>query len=225
VSRRPGSRSQMVARPLALALAGCLLAGVTVDSRAARAAGAAVAPAPATTSVDPRLLDDMAKDVKHFADMVTEYRGTARSILKRVYQQKIKEINAKYDQQIDLDDREAKDRRRDAIAMFEAFLLKYPNDKRWTPDAMFRLAELYYEKSAEEYLDADEAYKKAIDGPNPPTTPPPRVDYTPTINLYRRLLTEFPNYRFLDATYYLLGFCLGEMGEDAQAKQALLALV
>ena len=53
--------------------------------------------------------------------------------------------------------------------MFEAFLLKYPNDKRWTPDAMFRLAELYYEKSAEEYLDADEAYKKALDGPNPPT--------------------------------------------------------
>ena len=109
--------------------------------------------------------------------------------------------------------------------MFEAFLLKYPNDKRWTPDAMFRLAELYYEKSAEEYLDADEAYKKALDGPNPPDTPPPRVDYTKTINLYRRLLTEFPSYRLLDAAYYLLGFCLGEMGEEQQAKQALLALV
>src|SRR3954468_5329268 len=215
----------MVVRPLALALAGCLLAGVTVDSRAARAANAVPAPAPGQIKVDPRLLDDMAKDVQHFAEMVAEYRGTARQILKRAYQEKIKEINAKYDQQIDLDDREARDRRRDAIAMFEAFLLKYPNDKRWTPDAMFRLAELYYEKSAEEYLDADEGYKKAIDSPNPPSDPPPRVDYTPTINLYRRLLTEFPSYRFLDAAYYLLGFCLGEMGEDQQAKQALLALV
>jgi TolA-binding protein len=174
---------------------------------------------------DPRLLDEMEKDVQRFSQMVTEYRGTARSILKRTYQDRVKTINAKYDKQIDLNDREARDRRRDAIAMFEAFLLKYPNDKRWTPDAMFRLAELYYEKSAEEYLDADEAYKKAIDGPNPPDTPPPRVDYTPTINLYRRLLTEFPSYRFLDAAYYLLGFCLGEMGEDQQAKQALLALV
>jgi cellulose synthase operon protein C len=204
-----------------------VLAGLTVGSGAARAANAAPPPAAAAApgAPDPRLLDDMAKDVQHFAELVSEYRGTARSILKRAYQEKIKQINAKYDQQIDLDDREARDRRRDAIAMFEAFLLKYPNDKRWTPDAMFRLAELYYEKSAEEYLDADEAYKKAIDSPNPPTTPPPRVDYTPTINLYRRLLTEFPNYRFLDATYYLLGFCLGEMGEDAQAKQALLALV
>src|SRR5207344_1742461 len=41
----------------------------------------------------------------------------------------------------------------------------------------------------------------------------------------KRLLTEFPNYRFLDAAYYLLGFCLGEMGQEAQARQALLALV
>jgi cellulose synthase operon protein C len=218
---------RLATRPLALALAGCFLAGAVLHApRAARAANAAPPPPPAAPGApDPRLLDDMAKDVQHFAELVGEYRGTARAILKRAYQEKIKQINAKYDQQIDLDDREARDRRRDAIAMFEAFLLKYPNDKRWTPDAMFRLAELYYEKSAEEYLDADEAYKKAIDSPNPPTTPPPRVDYTPTINLYRRLLTEFPNYRFLDATYYLLGFCLGEMGEDAQAKQALLALV
>jgi tetratricopeptide (TPR) repeat protein len=221
--RRPKSSSVHATGRLIVVLG---LAAVVAPREARAAKGAPPPAAPAAPGApDPRLLDDMAKDVQHFAELVGEYRGTARSILKRAYQEKIKQINAKYDQQIDLDDREARDRRRDAIAMFEAFLLKYPNDKRWTPDAMFRLAELYYEKSAEEYLDADEAYKKAIDSPNPPTTPPPRVDYTPTINLYRRLLTEFPNYRFLDATYYLLGFCLGEMGEDAQAKQALLALV
>src|SRR5450432_4203794 len=211
-----------------------LCASLSWGGSAGRARAAATGPSGATgpsrsiasgAAVDPRLLDDMTKDVQRFADMVTEYRGTARQILKRAYQDRIKEVNAKYDAQIDMNDRDARDRRRDAIAMFEAFLLKYPNDKRWTPDAMFRLAELYYEKSAEEFLDADEAYKKMIDSPNPPTAPPPRVDYTPTINLYRRLLTEFPTYRFLDATYYLLGFCLGEMGEDVAAKQALLALV
>jgi TolA-binding protein len=134
-------------------------------------------------------------------------------------------VSAKYDAQIELNEHDAREYRVGAIAMFEAFLERYPNDKRWTPDAMFRLAELYYERSAEDYLDADEAYKKAIDGPNPPDTPPPKVDYSPTIALYKRLLTEFPNYRFLDAAYYLLGFCEGEMGDDAQAKQALLALV
>ncbi|HXU60250.1 MAG TPA: tetratricopeptide repeat protein, partial [Polyangia bacterium] len=180
---------------VAAVLGATLLGGGVFGARTAQAARSAAADA--RMNVDPRLIEDMARDVKAFSEMVTEYRGTARSILKQAYQRKAKEIAAKYDAQIDMNDRDARDRRRDAIAMFEAFLLKYPNDKRWTPDAMFRLAELYYEKSAEDYLDADEAYKKAIDSPNPPDAPPPRVDYTPTINLYRRLLTEFPNYRFL----------------------------
>lgn len=185
----------------------------------------AMAVSPPGGAANMKELEELAADVQHYSEMVAEYRGTAREVLKRAFKEKMKAVSAKYDAQIDLNDRDARDRRRDAIAMFEAFLQKYPNDKRWTPDAMFRLAELYYEKSAEDYLDADESYKKAIEGPNPPDTPPPKVDYTPTITLYKRLLTDFPNYRFLDATYYLLGFCLGEMGEDQQAKQALLALV
>jgi len=178
-----------------------------------------------TAAADPRTLDELVQDLQRFSDAVSEYRGTARTIIKTTLRKRTREIGEKYDPQIEQNDKEAKDRRRDAIALFEAFLQKYPNDKRWTPDAMFRLAELYYEKSAEEFLDADEAYKKLLDSPNPPTTPPPKVDYTPTITLYKRLLTEFPSYRFLDAAYYLLGFCLGEMGQDAAAKQALLALV
>jgi len=165
------------------------------------AAAAPPPPSSASPAIDPKQLEEMAQDVQHFTEMVQEYRSTARMILKRAYADKVKDINSKYYPQIALNDKEARDRRRDAIAMFEAFLRHYPNYKRWTPDAMFRLAELYYEKSAEEFLDADESYKKAIDSPNPPTAPPPRVDYSPTIALYQRLLTEFPNYRFLDAAY------------------------
>lgn len=184
----------------------------------------ALAAPPPTQSVDPRTVDELMHDFDRFSEAVQEFRGTARLIIKRAYAEKQKALNDKYEPQIEANEKEAKDRRRDAIAMFEAFLQKYPNDKRWTPDAMFRLAELYYEKSAEDFLEADESYKKALDSANPPSGQPPKVDYTPTITIYKRLLTEFPNYRFLDATYYLLGFCLGEMGEEAQAKQALLAL-
>jgi tetratricopeptide (TPR) repeat protein len=119
---------------------------------------------------------------------------------------------------------EERSRRSSAVPLFEAFLRKYPADKKWTPDVMFRLAELYYEKSSDEFLTAQENYRKALDMPTPPTTPPPKADYNPTVTLYRKLLVEFPNYRLLDATYYLLGFCLGEMGQDPEARQALLAL-
>jgi tetratricopeptide (TPR) repeat protein len=213
-------------KPLAVAAllaSGLVTSGLLTGGHRALGAGPAAGPSPGAPNV--KNLDELAADVKHYTEMVTEFRATAREVMKRAFKDKMKAVSAKYDAQIDLNDRDARDRRKDAIAMFEAFLQKYPNDKRWTPDAMFRLAELYYEKSAEDYLDADEAYKKAVEGPNPPDTAPPKVDYTPTITLYKRLLTDFPNYRFLDAAYYLLGFCLGEMGEDQAAKQALLALV
>jgi len=174
---------------------------------------------------DSRDLDELAKDIARYADAVKDYRKSATAIIKRSYLEQQKEIKAKYEGQITQSEKEEKERRKDAIAMFEAFLRRYPHDKRWTPDAMFRLAELYYEKSSEEFLTAQEAYQKSLDSPNPPADPPPRVDYTPTVDLYKRLLTEFPNYRLLDASYYLLGFCLGEMQKDAEAKQVLLALV
>ena len=124
----------------------------------------AAAPTPAALQgADQRTLDEMIRDMQHFSDAVQEYKGTARLIVKRTYSERLRNLNEKYEPQIQANEHEAKDRRRDAIAMFEAFLQKYPNDKRWTPDAMFRLAELYYEKSAEDFLEADEAYKKEIE--------------------------------------------------------------
>ena len=174
---------------------------------------------------DAKVLDELAQDMTRFADEVKGYRTAANGIIKRTYADKINAIRAKYEPQIAGNEKEEKQRRIDAILVLEGFLHRYPADRKWTPDVMFRLAELYYEKSADDFLVAQEAYQKALDSDNPPTTPSPKPDYAATVNLYRRLLVEFPNYRLLDATYYLLGFCLGEMGQEAEGKQALLALV
>lgn len=179
---------------------------------------------PQQMAVDPGMMDELARDLARFAEAVQGYRGAANNIIRRAYVDKMRSIRAKYDPIINLSEKEERERRIDAIAMLEAFLRKYPHDKRWTPDAMFRLAELYYEKSADEFLIAQEHYQKALDSPNPPNTQPPKPDYDNTVNLYKRLLIEFPNYRLLDAAIYLLGFCLGEMGKEPEAKQALLAL-
>ena len=65
-----------------------------------------------------------------------------------------------------------------AIALFENFLAKYPNDNRWTPDAMFRLAELYFEKSNDEYLTRDAAQAQPASGA--PVTPDYRRRSTST---------------------------------------------
>jgi len=176
------------------------------------------------TPPDPGMVEEMAQDAARFAEAAASYRRAAGDVMKQTYKRRMDGIREKYEPQIQATEKSEKARRLDAIAMFEAFLAKYPTDRRWTPDAMFRLAELYYEKSAEEFLVAQETYQKALDGPNPPAEASPIPDYTATINLYRRLIGEFPNYRFLDAALYLLGFAHGEMVQEPQAKQALLAL-
>ena len=51
-------------------------------------------------------------------------------------------------------------RRMDAIKRFQRFIQEYPNDKQYTPDAMFRLYGLYYEYSAVRYNDAQEQFEK-----------------------------------------------------------------
>jgi len=201
------------------------LLAVVLLSGGTWAAGKAVAPPRPRALPDPKVLDELAQDMTRFADEVTGLRRAADGIIRRTYAEKINAVRAKYEPQIAGNEREEKQRRIDAIAVLEGFLRRYPADRKWTPDVMFRLAELYYEKAADDFLLAQEAYQKALDSDNPPTTPSPKPDYVATVNLYRRLLVEFPNYRLLDATYYLLGFCLGEMGQEPEGKQALLALV
>ena len=213
-SSRP---TRLVGAVTLLALA--LLAG------GAWAAGKPSAPARPAVLPDAKVLDELAQDMTRFADEVKGYRSSANAIIKRTYAQKIDAIRAKYEPQIAGHEKEEKQRRLDAIAALEGFLRRYPADRKWTPDVMFRLAELYYEKAADDFLVATETYQKALDSDHPPTTPSPKPDYADTVRLYRQLLVEFPTYRLLDATYYLLGFCLGEMGQEAEGKQALLALV
>src|SRR5262249_58127917 len=91
--------------------------------------------------------------------------------------------------------------------------------------------ELYFERANEEYLAAVDAAQKAADAankdPNAQTNSPAPVtpDYQKTIDLYKRLISEFPDYRLIDGAEYLLGYCLGEMNKEAEARQAYLALV
>ena len=162
----------------------------------------AAAPAKARQApVDPKLIDEMAADLTRYAEEVSGFRKAASGIIKRTYLEKMKAIKEKYEPMISFNEKEEKQRRMDAIAVLEGFLRRYPTDKKWTPDVMFRLAELFYEKSSDEFLTAQEDYQKALDSPTPPTGQPPKADYTQTVSLYRRLLVEFPNYRLLDATY------------------------
>ncbi len=162
-------------------------------------------------------LDGMQGEIGRFEDATKDFRGTVAHVVQQEYVQKRRALMQKYQAQLDGEEKDEKSRRDSAIRLFEDFLAKYHNDDRWTPDAMFRLAELYFEKSNDEYLTATQAAQAS----GAQITP----DYTRTINLYKDLIARFPNYRLIDGAYYLLGWCLGEMNKEGESLQAMRALV
>jgi tetratricopeptide (TPR) repeat protein len=162
-------------------------------------------------------LDAVQGEIGRFENATKDFRGTVAHVVQQEYVEKRKQLMKKYQAQLDLEEKDEKSRRDSAIKLFEDFLAKYHNDDRWTPDAMFRLAELYFEKSNDEYLTATQA--AAATGAQ--ITP----DYGRTIALYKDLITRFPSYRLIDGAYYLLGWCLGEMNKEGESLQAMRALV
>jgi TolA-binding protein len=172
---------------------------------------------------------ELLDDVKRFKAAATSYRQTVNSIVRRAYEDRRRKMLSTYEKKIRANEAEERVRRIAAITLFEDFLRRYPNDKRWTPDVIFRLAELYFEKANDEYLMATDRYDKEMQaferGEVTVAPTPPKQDYSQTIELHRRLIREFPRYRLVDGAYYLLGFCLTEMGELERGNQGYLALV
>jgi tetratricopeptide (TPR) repeat protein len=176
------------------------------------------APTTPTTPLDEsKAIDEMSQEMARFEESQKNYRGTVTHIVQQEYQQKRKDVIARYQSQVDVQEKEQKLRRGAAITLFENFLAKYSNDDRWTPDAMFRLAELYFEKSNDEYLTATQNAQAS----GAQVTP----DYQKTIDIYKDLIGRFPSYRLIDGAYYLMGWCLGEMQKEGESLQAMRALV
>jgi TolA-binding protein len=159
---------------------------------------------------------EMEAEVDRFTRTGSSYRDSVNSILLREYQRRRRDRQAGYARQIREEERLQNEARDRAIRLFEAFIRRYPTDPTYTPDAMFRLGELYYERSAIQYQDA-------ADAGNAPASGHP--DFSPTVELYRELIRRFPDYRRIDGVYYLIGYCLNEMGQLEEARLAWLNLV
>ncbi len=156
------------------------------------------------------------------------FRGEVQGIVQKQFDERRRFLADNYEQAIrDLEVLERNEREA-AIIRFQEFLARYPDDRQFTPDAMFRLAELYYEKSNDDFdlataAHREEAKKAAADGREPP--PEPLKSYAPSIALYQQLITGFPDNRFAHGMYYLLAYCLGEMGQGEEAQVAYQTLI
>lgn len=171
-------------------------------------------------------LAEMAAALQDFELQAREYRNDVRLIIERTFEQRRDELGEKFERAIREYEGGEREERIAAIALFERFVARYPGDEKYTPDAMTRLAELYFEKNEDDNQRALAEYQDRINlGAVDEPPPEPIKKYDKPIELYQRVLSGFPNYRLNDAVQYLLAFCLGEQDEPERALQEYRLLI
>lgn len=172
-------------------------------------------------------LRQLEQEAERFSNTGETFRSIVNSLVRREYLQQRRERDRWYGEQLETEERAFNEAREESIRVFEEFIRRYPNHPEYTPDAMFRLGELYFERSAtrfQELYDDAQAAREAGDLTAEdalPTSP----DFAETITLYRTLAARFPDYERSDGVYYLIGYTLNEMGRPEEALAAWLALV
>jgi tetratricopeptide (TPR) repeat protein len=198
-------------------------AGVTTAPTAttAEAGDGGAAPAPTIRRLHPpppppspqqiAALGVLKDEVDAYEKGAKDYRDTVTTIIRLHYESKKKEVLSGLDGEIAIEKAELKKARAIAIQRLEEFIKTYDGPRAHpeaTPDAMYRLAALYEERARGE--DAVE---------------PIEVGLVPALNLYKRVIREYPNYREISGIYYFLGHALNDMGRVPEAQQVWRSLV
>jgi TolA-binding protein len=178
---------------------------------------------PAPTDQQIKALTEMQEAVDGFKRNADSYRETVVAIVRREYLRQRRLRSEGFGRQITDEEKLQDASTVHAIELFELFIKQYPNDPTYTPDAMFRLGELYFERSAIQFQNAMLEVMAARDKGQ--ELPDPDKDFMATIDLYRDLIKRFPDYPRIDGVYYLIGYCLAEMGDPEKARIAYLNLV
>ena len=170
--------------------------------------------------------------VERYELRALEFAGEVNRIIRRKYAEEMVELRDGYERligQADLEERQLRDA---AIAAHERFVKDHP-DSPYTGRRMFRLAELYFEKSDEDYLLANEKYDEMEllfdEGKLDFLPEPPEKDLRKSIALYKKIIRKFPDYDEIGAVYYMLGYCYSDETSrhlDAErAEETYLALL
>lgn len=164
------------------------------------------------------------REIEYYRRGMKSFAADMQNMVRLLYQGQRDRLAGQYERAVVAREEVERRRRKEAIERFEAFLRKYPGEPEYTPDAMFRLAELYFERSSDAYLLATRKYEDdlvAFEAGKLGAEPsPPKPDYRETVAMHKSLLERFPRYRLADAAQYLLGYAYAE---EARPEQALLA--
>ncbi|MRG93229.1 tetratricopeptide repeat protein [Polyangium spumosum] len=169
-------------------------------------------PPPPPTPEQMAVLAELEKEAATYEKAARDYRSSITRIIQQHYEQRRLRVIAALDREIDIEHRDLKKAREEAIRRLEKFVDTYSGRNAHpesTPTAMFRLAALYEERARE---DSDLSDDLAI-------------GLRPAIALYKRIIREFPSYKELAGVYYYLGHALNDSARIFEAQQVFRSLV
>ncbi|MFO7736083.1 MAG: hypothetical protein R6W70_07720, partial [bacterium] len=171
--------------------------------------------------IDKYMENYVARQVLLYEKRIKEYQESIRSLLERKVMERENRIMQKYREPIENQIEKEISNRADALVLFENFVEKYPDNREYTPGAMYRLAELYYEKSFLEFEEENTRYDELLadyeQGRIKKEPELPVVDFSESVRVYRNIIEKFPDFEYIGGTYYMLGYCLNEMKEFEKA--------
>lgn len=174
-------------------------------------------------------IDRFERALRSFESEVVEYRDDISRLVRLEYEGRRRDLHSVYDREIDTLRDEERNLRLGAIERLEEFVRRYPRHPPESPDAMFRLAELYFEKESDDFVAEDEEYARLLDlydlGELPDVPDEPQKDYSSTVSWFQRVIVDFPDYRQVDGAHYLMGYALLQMGQEDVAVDSFRALV
>ncbi len=181
----------------------------------------------ATPEATERELADFLEAHERWSQQNAEFRQDVQLLIERKYDERRSKISSGFELQLKELESDERLLRKSAIERFEAFIARYPDEPRTTPDAMFRLAELYFEASKDEQRLAQKEFEEKVRRLPPGEEPPPDapVKFDKSVALYRKLLAKFPNYRLDDGVHYLLAYVLEQQGELEEARDNFAQLI
>jgi len=179
------------------------------------------------TKAEKGVLKELESDVKRYQRAADRHQERVRDYLYGQYLDRKQRLEKRYAEGIGRTEAQQRKRHLDAIALLQKFIANYPNHPQFTPDAMFRLADLYLDESNWEF---EKRFDEAVDaGAGSPELAgdeaAQRADYSKSIALWTDVIKRFPDFRQRAGTMYLLAYYLKETGEDRHALAVYRGLV
>lgn len=156
------------------------------------------------------MLKEVEVEWGRYTGQAVEHHRRLRDQLLRSFKDKTDDLEARFVAGIADATATRAERHRSIIEQLEKFIADHPDHQEFTPDAMFRLADLY--------LDAAD---EALDLADPSAEP--MADYSKSLALWEQIVQRFPAYRQMPSVLYLLAY-YGKTKDERRSMVLFLAL-